>query len=873
MAFIFLSIMHAQATTYYSRNSGVNWSNNNSWSTVAYGGPAAAGHPVAGDTVNIADGMTVFVNTSSACSVINIGQGTSGTLQFGSTANFTLTVSNDIHVYNGAKLYYNSNNARTHTLRIGGDLVNDGVVDLVYDINDRVNIVFNNSTNSVVSGSGSWSLRNVTMNKFFSDDSLEIQSATFEAAIVTLVTTSGTYIHQNSSSYSVNPNSNFVIPENVVFKVPQGLVWFAANSNTLYLEGSLMVNGGSVNAGSTTGNNGLIYRQPAAFVPYLEVSDGMLKVFGGIYNNLADPFSFKMSGGIIFLNTGTSGTSQGVFYQNDLAGSIFEMSGGKIIIEKHNNIGATNVDWGICGNNGIVNTTGGTVQFGDSATPSGTVFDFMVFPSVVQPNFKITGLASAAISLRPVKNATNDFQLLSLYIDTNKTFDIRSISGVSGDSKNMTLTSTGDEVHAFYNNGIFSARTGTVTFTGSSAQAIGGSSITTFYRLFMNSTADVTLENQERVSRLLTMNSGKLVTSSANMLTCTANANATIGSVSSYVVGPMKHTVASAALKTKIFPIGTAVSYRPAVLNINHSNGVSVTYMGEVMDSSAAALGYHLPPSIDKVSSVRYWNFTRQNVANFSNATIQLYYDLDDSVVDRMSVGVVHDDGNSNWLDLGGNGTADYTGSITSGSINVFKTKFALGFPPAPLPVELVSFSAKKSGEKVVCEWATASEISNDYFVIERSADAIHYDSVVYVDGAGNSSVMLYYEATDDQPLTGDSYYRLKQENDDGEFTFSEPVHVFIKPMRKLYKIFPNPADGDFIYISRSGESMYDVKVIVQDVMGKEVPFVLKLSPDNKEMSLDILPSEFHEESFYIVSIVSGEDSEKNKILIRKGNQ
>src|SRR4051812_36060721 len=83
----------SSAITYYTRSSGANWNAATSWSTVAYAGAAATAYPVGGDTVNIADGITVFVNANSACSVLNIGQGSSGVIQYASTGAFTLTIS------------------------------------------------------------------------------------------------------------------------------------------------------------------------------------------------------------------------------------------------------------------------------------------------------------------------------------------------------------------------------------------------------------------------------------------------------------------------------------------------------------------------------------------------------------------------------------------------------------------------------------------------------------------------------------------------------------------------------------------------------------------------------------------------------------
>src|SRR6185503_17737084 len=119
---------------------------------------------------------------------------------------------------------------------------------------------------------------------------------------------------------------------------------------------------------------------------------------------------------------------------------------------------------------------------------------------------------------------------------------------------------------------------------------------------------------------------------------------------------------------------------------------------------------YSVPSSINRVSRTRYWNFARQNVANLSSATMTLYYDVDDSVPDKNRIAMVHDGGSINWVDYGGTGSANVAGNITSGNITSFKTKFAIGYPPSPLPIELTGFSATISESHVVCEWSTASE-------------------------------------------------------------------------------------------------------------------------------------------------------------------
>ncbi len=109
----------------------------------------------------------------------------------------------------------------------------------------------------------------------------------------------------------------------------------------------------------------------------------------------------------------------------------------------------------------------------------------------------------------------------------------------------------------------------------------------------------------------------------------------------------------------------------------------------------------------------------------------------------------------------------------------------ATGFSPwiivsssGALPIELTSFDARAQGNAVIIDWVTASEKNNDYFTIERSSDGKNYLPLEEVDGAGNSSKKLSYTTTDQFPLSGTSYYRLKQTDFDGKFSYSKPVVV-----------------------------------------------------------------------------------------------
>jgi hypothetical protein len=95
-----------------------------------------------------------------------------------------------------------------------------------------------------------------------------------------------------------------------------------------------------------------------------------------------------------------------------------------------------------------------------------------------------------------------------------------------------------------------------------------------------------------------------------------------------------------------------------------------------------------------------------------------------------------------------------------------------------PLPIHLLSFNALYADNKVNLEWVTVSETNNDYFTIEKSKDTHDWDFVLDTKGAGNSNSLLYYNASDDQPFAGVSYYRLKQTDFNGAFTYSNIVPV-----------------------------------------------------------------------------------------------
>ncbi len=91
------------------------------------------------------------------------------------------------------------------------------------------------------------------------------------------------------------------------------------------------------------------------------------------------------------------------------------------------------------------------------------------------------------------------------------------------------------------------------------------------------------------------------------------------------------------------------------------------------------------------------------------------------------------------------------------------------------LPISLTSFTGKAVDKSVILAWNTASEVNNDSFDVQHSADGKIFTSIGMIKGAGNSSIPKNYFLTDENPFAGTNYYKLVQHDFDGK-TFSTNV-------------------------------------------------------------------------------------------------
>jgi hypothetical protein len=146
------------------------------------------------------------------------------------------------------------------------------------------------------------------------------------------------------------------------------------------------------------------------------------------------------------------------------------------------------------------------------------------------------------------------------------------------------------------------------------------------------------------------------------------------------------------------------------------------------------------------------------------------------------------------------------------------------------LPMELIYFNANAICDEIKLNWITASETNNEFYTIERSVDGITFAPIGNVKGAGNSNEILYYYFTDKNPLTGLSYYRLKQTDLDGKFSFSDVVAVKMNERQTTKVELVNNNGTVNLIINSPSEADADVSFfdICGRITGKETIHLIK---------------------------------------------
>ncbi len=174
------------------------------------------------------------------------------------------------------------------------------------------------------------------------------------------------------------------------------------------------------------------------------------------------------------------------------------------------------------------------------------------------------------------------------------------------------------------------------------------------------------------------------------------------------------------------------------------------------------------------------------------------------------------------------------------------------------LPITLTEFNANRTDDKINLAWKTASERNNHFFEIERSSNSVSWKKIATVQGSGNSDLANRYQFQDNTPANGANYYRLKQVDFDGKFSYSKIALATFEQTTTSIRAFPNPFN-DKMSIALNGEQGI---VQIFDVQGK-----LLLQKETTGGELLDCSTETFAKGVYFVTIRTEENSTTLKMV------
>ncbi len=307
---------------------------------------------------------------------------------------------------------------------------------------------------------------------------------------------------------------------------------------------------------------------------------------------------------------------------------------------------------------GTFSHNNGTVVLNPNLPCTQYTFTVDVLPSTQFYNFQFNGTTGCSSPI--FANGAGD----SLDVINNLTYTDGISNNLVTAGGNVTVAST------------FDGGNGKLIFTGSNAQNFDLTGATALFngsiivdKAANNVTLLSTCTLDAGASQSISFQNGKMITTSSNLLRVDRTVGVSGGNSNSFVSGPMVRMIANNGVNNNIFfPIGAGSQYRQALLNVTHTSAANFDYTAEVKNISAQTLGLTLPGTVDKVSPVRYWQIDRSATGNLSAASVQLFYGADDGVTDNSNLRLVKGNG-GNWDNIGGTGSANGSGSITS-SVN-----------------------------------------------------------------------------------------------------------------------------------------------------------------------------------------------------------
>ncbi len=391
------------------------------------------------------------------------------------------------------------------------------------------------------------------------------------------------------------------------------------------------------------------------------------------------------------------------------------------------------------------------------------------------------------------------------------------------------------------NSGSFSVPNGELILSGVNRQSISSDSDLSVYQLEANNPQYISIANNLRVN-VLKLTKGRLNINSSNYLEIGENTTlrGQILYTSGSVNGRVKRWFAAQTNNSNdgFFPVGSVATHKPVnvVFTIPPTSGGSITaeFQQNTIENHFLGLPFESQGILfNTVSEFGYWRLIKGD--NLDGGTYSLTVDIRDfpNINNPERIRILKRENSSTPWSLSGVAGTITASSFTQTGMSGF-SDFILGgnLLENPLPIQLLFFKANYANGQVNLTWATASEINNHYFSIERSTDLENIEVVGYVAGAGNSSQVISYNFTDFTPLMGQAYYRLRQTDFDGTSDISRWIGVETNELTRPLKIIQVIHKQGKLQIWASVSSGSPVHLQLFDPMGRQIYSAVENNPD-----------------------------------------
>lgn len=161
---------------------------------------------------------------------------------------------------------------------------------------------------------------------------------------------------------------------------------------------------------------------------------------------------------------------------------------------------------------------------------------------------------------------------------------------------------------------------------------------------------------------------------------------------------------------------------------------------------------------------------------------------------------------------------------VVEGQIDTMYNYMKLYKVGGALPVTWLSFNASYGNNLVQLKWSTTSEINNVFFEIEHSNNGTQFQKIGQTEAQPANTTVLNYQFNTTNYVSGNNYYRIKQVDKDGRFSYSTIRMVKIQGGNLLsIKIYPNPTRYNLTIDIDQPEKLKKAILNLTDLSGRKV--------------------------------------------------